>query len=185
MAWSCLGLERHEAVPQGRRGGRGYIAAFLIASAVVAVRIAVTSGPDAQASSGMYAAGDAFLFVAVFGVCALVPTGIALFFLRPYRRFWTVLSALGLVVAVTGVTAAILFLVGRQATAPSALAMLAGLSVLRILVAPLLALAFLVCTLFSPYRSPRFALLAASAMEVAVSAYGGFVWFVPLLFHRP
>jgi hypothetical protein len=63
--------------------------------------------------------------------------------------------------------------------------MLAGLSVLRILVAPLLALAFLVCTLFSPYRSPRFALLAASAMEVAVSAYGGFVWFVPLLFHRP
>ena len=162
----------------------GYIAAFLIASAVVAVRIAYTSGPDAQASGGMYAAGDAFLFVAVFGVCALLPTGAALFFLRPYRRFWTVLSALGLAVAVTGVTAAILFLVGRQATAPSALAMLAGLSVLRILVAPLLAIAFLVCTLFSPYRSPRFALLAASAMEIAVSAYGGFVWFVPLLFRR-
>jgi hypothetical protein len=162
----------------------GYIAAFLIASAVVAVRIANTSGPDAQASSGMYAAGDAFLFVAVFGVCALVPTGAALFFLRPYRRFWTVLSAVGLSVAVTGVAAAVLFMVGRAATQPSLLAMLAGLSVLRILVAPLLALACLVCTVFSPHRAPRFALLAATAMEVAVSAYGGFVWFVPLLLHR-
>jgi len=27
-------------------------------------------------------------------------------------------------------------------------------------------------------------LLAASAIEIAVSAYGGFVWFVPLLFRR-
>ena len=162
----------------------GYIAAFLMASAVVAIRIANTSGPDAQASSGMYAAGDAMLLVAVFGVSALVPTGAALFFLRPYRRFWTVLSAMGLAVAVTGVTAAILFAVGRHATS-SPLATWAGLSVLRILVAPLLALTFLVCTLFSPHRSSRFAFLAATVMEAAASAYGGAVWFVPLYFHRP
>src|SRR4030095_1382513 len=87
----------------------GYIAALLMAFAAVALHIATTSGPDAQASSGMYAFGDALLFVAVFAACALVPTGAALFFLRPYRHFWTVLSALGLAVAVTGVTAAILF----------------------------------------------------------------------------
>src|SRR3989442_11771016 len=87
----------------------GYSAAILMASAAVAVRVANTSGPDAQASSGMYAAGDALLFVAVFGVSALVPTGAALFFLRPYRHLWTGLSALGLAVAVTGVTPAILF----------------------------------------------------------------------------
>ena len=162
----------------------GYVAAFLIASAVVAIRIANTSGPDAQAASGMYAAGDALLFAAVFGVCALVPTGAALFFLRPYRRFWTVLSALGLAVAVTGVTAAILFAVGRHATA-SPLATWAGFSVLRILIAPLLALTFLVCTIFSPYRFPRVTFLAATVMEGAVSAYGGAVWFVPLFFHEP
>lgn len=162
----------------------GYVAAFAIASAVVAVRIANTSGPDAQASSGMYAAGDALLFAAVFGVCALLPTGAALFFLRPYRRFWSVLSALGLAVAVTGVTAAILFAVGRHATG-SSLAAWAAFSVLRILVAPLLALTFLVCTIFSPYRSPRIALLAATVMEGVVTAYGGTVWFVPLFFQRP
>lgn len=162
----------------------GYIAAFLLASAAVAIHVASTSGPDAQTSSGMYAFGDALLFLAVFGVSALVPTGAALFFLRPYRRFWTALSALGLVVAVTGITAVILFAVGRHAT-ESPLATWAGLSVLRILVAPLLALAFLVCAILSPHRSPRGAFGAATVMEAAVSAYGGLVWFVPLFFHSP
>jgi len=162
----------------------GYIVAILIAAAAVAIRVANTSGPDAQASSGMYAFGDALLFVAVFGISALVPTAAALFFLRPYRRFWTLLSAVGLAVAVTGVTAATLFEVGRHA-APSALATWDGLSVLRILVAPLLALTFLVCAVVSAQRAPRFALLAATVMEAAVSAYGGFVWFVPLFFARP
>jgi hypothetical protein len=161
----------------------GYIAALLMASAAVALRIATTSGPDAQASSGMYAFGDALLFVAVFGGCALVPTGAALFFLRPHRHFWTVLSALGLTVAVTGVTAAILFAVGRHAP-PSPLTTWADFSVLRILVAPLLALTFLVCAIFSPHRSPRFTLLAATVMEAAVSTYGGVVWFIPLFFER-
>jgi hypothetical protein len=161
----------------------GFVAAFLLASAVVAIRVATTSGPDAQASSGMYAFGDALLFVAVFGVAALVPMGAALFFLRSYRPFWTGLSALGLAVAVTGITAAILFAVGRHATS-SPLATWAGLSVLRILVAPVLALTFLVCTVFSPHRFPRLALLAATVMEVGVSAYGAFVWFIPLFFPR-
>jgi hypothetical protein len=162
----------------------GYVAAFLVASVAVGIRLVTTSGPDAQASSGMYAFGDALLFVAVFGVVALVPTGAALFFLRPYRHFWTVLSAFGLGVAVTGLAAATLFAIGRHAVA-SPLATWAGLSVLRILVAPLLALTFLVCTVFSPYRFPRVAFLAATAMETAVSAYGGVVWFVPLFFQRP
>lgn len=160
----------------------GYVAAFLLASAVVAIRVANTSGPDAQAASGMYAAGDAMLFVAVFGIVALVPTGVALVFLRPYRRFWGVLSAVGLAVAVTGLAAVALFAIGRHVPAPSPLATWAGLSVLRILVAPLLALSCLVCTLLAPYRFPRLAFLAAATMEVAVSAYGGFVWFVPLFF---
>jgi hypothetical protein len=79
----------HEADISG-----GYIAAFLMTSAAVAIRIASTNGPDALASSGMYAFGGTLLFVGVFGVCALAPTGAALFFLRPYRYFWAVFSAL-------------------------------------------------------------------------------------------
>lgn len=157
--------------------------AVLVASAVVALHVATTSGPDAQASSGMYAFGDALLFLAVFTVAALVPTGAALFFLRPYRRFWTVLSVLGLGVAVTGIAAAVLFTIGRHAP-PSPLATWADVSMLRILVAPLFALAFATCTVLSPYRFPRFAFLTATFMEAAVGAHGGFVWFMPLFFPR-
>jgi len=77
------------------------------------------------------------------------------------------------------VTAAILFAVGSHAP-PSTLATLAGFSVLRILVAPLLAMAFLVFTIFAPRGASRSAFVAASLMEAAVSAYGGIVWFMPL-----
>jgi hypothetical protein len=131
----------------------------------------------------MFAFGDSVLFVAVFGVLALVPTGGALYFLRPYQRFWIVLSRLCLAVAVTGLTAVILFAAGRHATT-SPLAMWAGLSMLRILVAPLLALAFLVCALLTPHRSPRLALLAATAMEAVVTTCAGAVWFVQVFLHR-
>ena len=162
----------------------GYIAACLLASVALAIRVASTSVPSAQASSGMYAFGDSLLFIAVFGVSALVPTGAALFFLRPYRQFWTMLSAAGLAMALTGVAAATIFALGRHAP-PSALATWAALSVLRILIAPLLALMFLVSAGLSPHRLPRLVLLAAAIVEAAVSAYGGFVWFVPLFSQIP
>ena len=130
----------------------------------------------------MYAFGDTYLFITVFGLLALVPTGAALYFLRPYRPFWTVLSALGLCVAATGVAAAALFAIGSDAAAPSALAAWADVSVLRILLAPILAPAFLVVAVLSPYRAPRVALLTATVMELAVIAFAGVVWFVPLYF---
>ena len=154
----------------------GYIASFLVATVAVAIRVANTSGPDAQAASGMYAFGDSALFVAVFGLAALVPTAGALWLLRPYRRFWAVLSGLALLVAITGVAAAILFVTGRHAVGPSTLATLASFSVLRILVSPLLALVFLVSGWLAPHRTPRLGFLAAAAMEVGVSACGGVIW---------
>jgi hypothetical protein len=128
----------------------------------------------------MYAFGDAVLFVTVFGVSALVPTIVALVILRAYPRFWTVLATAGFALSLTGVTGAFLFAVGRHAVG-STLASWAGVSVLRILVSPPLALAFVMAALTAPSRVPRLALLSAAALEAAVSAYGAFVWFVPLL----
>lgn len=162
----------------------GYVAAFLIASAAVAVRVANTSGPDALASSGMYAFGDSYLFFVVLGLAALVPTGAALYFLRPFRRLWVVLSTLSLGMALTGAAAALLYAMGRGAVAPSPLASLAGFSVLRILLAPILVPVFLIFALFSPHRSPRFALIAATVLEVGVCLYAGCVWFFPMLAQR-
>src|SRR5665213_1385969 len=91
----------------------GYVSCLLVASAAIAVRVAITGGAARQAASGMYGFGDTILFVAVFGVAALVPTGMALFFLRPGRPFWNVLSASGLVLAATGIAAVILYATGR------------------------------------------------------------------------
>ena len=48
----------------------GYVLAILVAFAVVSIYVAATSGPERQASSGMYAFGDSLLFLAVFGFAA-------------------------------------------------------------------------------------------------------------------
>ena len=63
----------------------GYVLAFVIACAAVAVHAALTNGSAAQASAGMSAFGDLVLFVLVFGAAALVPTGAALFFIFASR----------------------------------------------------------------------------------------------------
>ncbi len=63
----------------------GYVAAFVIASAAVALRIAATNPADASGARGMYAFGDLILFAGVFGIVALLPTGAALFF--AFTRF--------------------------------------------------------------------------------------------------
>jgi hypothetical protein len=88
-------------------------------------------------------------------------------------------------VAVTGVAAAVLYAVGRSATPPSPLATAAMFAVFRILVAPLLALAFFVGMVLSSFRLPRLALLAATLMEAGVTFYMGLTWFLPLLLQRP
>src|SRR3954453_6362072 len=81
----------------------GYVLAGFIATAVVAAYIVVTNGPDRQAASGMDAFGDSLLFLAVFGVCAVVPTSAALFFLRSVRLFWRLLVGVGFVVVASGI----------------------------------------------------------------------------------
>ena len=85
--------------------------------------------------------------------------------------------------AATGITAAIVFAVGRTATT-GPLAAWSAFSVLRILVAPLFVLTFAVCAGFAPNRPARFAFVTAALVEAAVSAYAGIVWFLPLLLER-
>jgi hypothetical protein len=158
----------------------GYVAAVLAASAAVAVRVANTSGPDAQASAGMYAFGDGMLFVAVFSAVALFPTGLALWFLRPYRWFWTVLSSTALAVAITGIPAAALCVLERFLAIPreSVLEYLAALSFLRTIVSPPLVAAFVVAGVIAPTWRSRWVLLAAAGIEGAVAVYAVFQWFV-------
>ena len=158
----------------------GYVAAVLAANAAVAVRIAHTSDPDAQASAGMYAFGDGLVFIAIFGTVALVPTGLVLWFLRPFRWFWTVLSVAALAVAATALPAAALCVLERCLALPPVplLEYLAVLSVMRTIVSPPLAAAFVVAGVIAPDWRSRWALLAAAGIEGAVAAYAVLQWFV-------
>ena len=65
----------------------GYVAACLVASGAIYVYQFFTQDAASQASAGMYAFGDLILFMGIFGVLALFPTGLALYFL--FRKFLT------------------------------------------------------------------------------------------------
>ncbi len=84
----------------------GYAAAFLAAWGATALSAAFTRGPEAQASAGMFAFGDALLFLGVLLLLALVPTVLALRWLRPVPWFWGGLALLALALAASDVVAA-------------------------------------------------------------------------------
>ena len=138
----------------------GYVLAIAVAAAAVACHLIATGGSAAQASSGMNAFGDGLLFLAVFGVAAIPPTGAALFFLRPWHAFWRGFSVVALVFALTSLAAFIEVIIDSRS-------MVGGLAFFRILVAPLFTLAFLLSGFFAPNRASRIALLVATAIEAA------------------
>ena len=154
----------------------GYVIAFAITSAVIAIYVTATNGPDRQSSGGMSAFGDSLLFLAMFGVAAVPATCAALYFLRPYRLFWLVLSVAAFCTAITGLAALIDYIASLTADAASLFHTWSALALLRILVAPLLVLVFLLSGLFAPQRSYRIALLVATASEVAVFTFLAFIW---------
>jgi hypothetical protein len=131
--------------------GLGYIGALAIAFAAVSLYIACTNSPDRETYAAMFAFGDSLLFLAIFGVAAVLPTGAALFFLRPYRPFWRALSITAVVIATSGVAAFCVLLEMRRTDPNSVASVWPALAV----VAPLFALAFLVSALFAPSRLPR------------------------------
>ncbi len=157
----------------------GYVVAVVAASAAVAWRIAHTSGPDAQASAGMYAFGDSMLFLIVFGALAAVPTAMAFYFLRTSRWFWGLLAVLALAIAATALAAVGALVLEKLAPRRGPLEMAAALGVLRVLVAPLLAGAFALGALFAPTRLPRRGLLLAALFEGAAALYAALAFFLP------
>ncbi len=66
----------------------GYLLAFPMACAAVALHVAFTSGSIGQASSGMSAFGDMVLFVIVFGAGSVIPTGAGFYFLLSKKKIY-------------------------------------------------------------------------------------------------
>jgi hypothetical protein len=154
----------------------GYAVALVLAVAAVTIRVALTGGPEADASSGMHAFGDVLLFVATFGLAALVPTAAALRLLHP-DRFWPVFATVALAVGAIGMAALVVFFMGARRSGPgSPLALGSAFAVLPLLAAPLLAPAFGLAGLLAPVRAARRKLFAAATIQAAVAAAAVLHW---------
>jgi hypothetical protein len=154
----------------------GYAAALLVAFGAYYLLTFARNHMSQDVSGGMQAFGDLLLLIGLFGVLALVPTTLALYFLRASEKFWTVFSIASLALAATGPVAALM--IARPQNFPS-LSLIVGLfGLLKVLGAPLLGLGFLICAVIAPIRRPRRVLLAAAGIEFAVGAYAFFCLFV-------
>jgi hypothetical protein len=145
----------------------GYAAAFL--GAATASYALAWVGKSQGTSGGMQAFGDLLGFLAIFGVLALAPTALALYFLRPVEKFWSLLSIASLALAATGVVAAIL--IGSPHWSQWAILAVGFFGLLLVLGAPLLGIGFLVCAAIAPRPHSRWLLLASSGIEFCVGAY--------------
>jgi len=139
----------------------GYLAAFAIAYVFVWVYALATSGPDRQTYAAMYDFGDLVLFLAVSSVAAVPATGAALYFSRPYRSFWRVLSTAALTLA----AAELVTLLTWSPIVP-----------LEVFVAPLLGSTFLLAAIFAPTSSARRSLVVATALEAVLFVSVVYTW---------
>src|SRR5579863_9161831 len=152
----------------------GYAAAMVIAFAVSYLLDLLNRSSDA--SGGMQAFGDFLRFLAIFGVLALSPTALALYFLRSFEKFWAALSIGSLTLAALGVLAALL--VGRTQHSSWANSVVSFLGLMKILGAPLFGFGFLIFALFAPSRRSRWVFVTAAAIEFAVGGYAFFCLYV-------
>lgn len=145
----------------------GYFAAFMLASLAYDIRVAHEDPADVQASGGMYAFGDGMYFLFVFSVCASLPTGAALWFLRRAQKLWSLLTAGALLMASGSAIALVVYFASVWSRAPitSALSTWGAAAVLLLLFAPIQAGASLVCLLFAPDRPTRTRFFIAMAAE--------------------
>jgi hypothetical protein len=149
----------------------GYVLA--VAAGVVAVVLydRSFSPADSQAMGGMIAGGEMFLGAAVFGLVALVPTGLALWFSRGYPRLWSVFSIIGPTFALAGLAMVITTMATRGAVPTVPLLALAEfLGIVQMFASPLCFVAFLLFAALAPARHLRSRMLAGAAIEVAIAA---------------
>lgn len=153
----------------------GYVIAPLAAFAAIYLRDLATAGTDAQASSGMYAFGDSILFLVVFGVLALAPTALGLYFLRPFEKLWTGLALLCLAFSIAGLVAvlanATLIHASTDYQSNPYLALLSLAGVLDIFGAPLFLVAYLLLALIAPSWRSRLLLLVAAGLDLLTGLY--------------
>ena len=158
----------------------GYVLA--LAASTVSVMLYDRGFPpaDRQAMGGMIAGGEMMLGGAVFCLVSIVPTGLALWFLRGSRRFWSAFSVAGPAFAIAGLAAALMPLAARGAMARVPVLVLVGfLGLVQMLGAPLWIGSFLLFAVLAPARDLRRRMLVAAAIEGVIGACGLVHFLVP------
>jgi hypothetical protein len=153
-----------------------YLAAFFIALAGVQLYIAATNTPDRNSAQGMYAFGDSILFLAILAVASIPATCIALYYLRRHPFFWKAAVTFTFMIIVTGLLALLHSLPHPLNDPHSYHGSWADLSPIRVLLAPMFGLVFLLAMLFSPARFYRLAFLSAFFLEILVFVSVVLIW---------
>jgi hypothetical protein len=143
----------------------GFALAVGLAWVAVDIRQRLTQGPEAQASAGMYAFGDLVLGIFVFGLLALLPFALGLYWLRSNTSFWRAIARMAVLFALTGPLALLVSGWLRQSAGNWAI-----LGDARIGLMPLTALAIFTGGLFAPQPKPRWILIVVALVEGAIFA---------------
>jgi hypothetical protein len=154
----------------------GYVAALLVAIAVVAVYVHLTDSPDRDLYSGMYAFGEGLLFLAALTLASLPATAAALYFLRPYRAFWIAISLASLAYTTTAIPAVIDHFTVRPLGEPMSGS--SALLSLRLVLAPFPGFVFFLAGLFAPGLWFRLALFGAMLIEAGAFSCLVASWFI-------
>src|SRR5262249_54009324 len=130
-----------------------------------------------NAMGGMIAGGEMMYGTGVFLLVALVPTALALWFVRRSRAIWSALSGAALSFAIVGLAAVLLTVALHGQTLELELIGLFG--IVQMFGSPIWAGGFALFSLLAPARDLRRRLLVATAIEVVVGAIGAVTYLLP------
>ena len=129
-------------------------------------------------SGGMYAAGEFFQSTAAFLGVALIPTLLALWYLRTNWRFWHLIAVAALGFATAGLIAVLMPVAVGHSRSPL-MALIELFSLAQLLGVPLWTAAFALFAAIAPTRPARRLLTVAVGLELVVGVCAAIHWFMP------
>jgi len=157
----------------------GYVAAILAGVAAGWFYNWRVSALPYDTSGGMYAGGEMISSLAAFLTVSLVPTLLALWFLRANRGFWNCVAVGALAFAGFGLVAVVRPLLFPTASPHVGSMIMELVRLSQLLGVPLWAGAFGVCALLAPSRASRLTLVTATVIELVIAVCAVVHWFVP------
>ena len=148
----------------------GYALALLASIVAVLIWDRHFTPADNQAMGGMIAGGEMMYGIGLFLMGALVPTGLALWWLQRHRPTWSVFTVVCLAFAIFGLAAALTMNITQSPGRGDGWAILVELfGLAQMLGSPLWIAGFGLFALLAPARDLRLRMLAAAGIEVVIA----------------